>query len=47
LREAERRAMAGTTDINAERLEKVNRYLLAGAIVLAIVIALLLVLDFG
>ena len=47
MREAKRKAMAGTTDINAERLEKVNRYLLTGAIILAIVIALLLVLDFG
>jgi hypothetical protein len=39
--------MAGRTDTNAERLEKANRYLLIGAIILAIVIALLLVLDFG
>ena len=39
--------MEGIAESNLRRLERINKYLLIGAVILAITVALLLIADFA
>jgi hypothetical protein len=46
-REVKRARMEGTTEGNLRRLQRINRYLMIAAVILAIIVVLLAVLVFG